>query len=322
MRKLIALSLWTVPACVEFDPGSLITETRVLGAQVQVEGDPERSTPRPGETAHVEFVIAGVELDPRVAWSLSACLPGERSADACTDVLASAEGTGTTPGLRIAIPAESALGRVRFMRVVGLICTRGSVDVVNARCVGDHADGTPLRYDLALAREADGSDENLQPSIQQVRLRFDGEEWRGRSALAQGCAGQPELPKVIADEREHRITIELGPDTRELYVGADERASYEELQLSTFVTGGELERQFSFVEPSDTRERPVVQIEWTAPSRKQLHGADELGVRLLVLVRDSRGGLSQVERALCVVRTASGHLSARTLPDAPDSRPT
>jgi hypothetical protein len=319
MNKLIALSLLMVPACVEFDPGSLITETRVLGAIVQVEGDPERATPHPGETANVAFVIEGVPMDPVVSWSLAVCLPTASSQDPCLEnVLTSALGTGTSPSLRIVVPADSALGDARSLHVSGVICTQGEPDATRSHCTGE---GVPLVYELALAREADHSDENLQPSLQQTRLRLDGEDWSAGAALTQGCTAQPELPHLEADEKEHRITIELGPDARELYVGPDMEASYEELQLSTFVSAGELERQFSFVSPSDDRERPTVELKWTASKRRDLHGGADLGVRFLVLVRDGRGGLTRLERALCVVRPDSGQLSAVDDPRRPDTRP-
>lgn len=293
MNKLIALSLLPLAACVELPPGSLIAETRVLGARVEVEGDLERASPHPGEIANVSFVIAGVTMDPIVSWSLDVCLP---TANACTP-LASSEGTGTTPTLRVVVPAESALGNAGSLHVTGEICT-------DASC----SEKTPLEYELALARSAD--DDNVQPSLQQTRFKFDGKEWPEGEALAQGCRAQPELPQALADEKEHKISITLGPDARELYVGPDMEASYEELQLSTFCSAGELERQFSFVESADDRERPTVEIKWTAPKKKRLHDAADLGVRFLVVVRDSRGGLSTLERALCTVRPTTGQVSA------------
>jgi hypothetical protein len=306
MNKWIALSLLPWTACVEFDPGSLITDTRVLGAAVQVEGDAERATPRAGEAANVSFVIEGVVADPVVSWSLAVCLPSQT---ACAGAeLTRSEGRGSMPTLRVPVPAESALGDARSLHIEGVICTRGEPDATRSGCLGEDAQGTPLVYQLALARR-DG-DENLQPNMAQTRFRFDGQDWPEGDALAQGCRAQPELPTALADAKEHRITIELGPDARELYIGPKSEALYEELQLSTFVNAGELERQFSFVSATDDRERPTVELKWTAPKQKRLQGND-LGVRLLVLVRDSRGGLSRLERSLCTVRPASGQLSAR-----------
>jgi len=323
MNKLIVLSLLTLSACVELDPGSLITETRVLGAKVEVEGDPERATPRPGETASVSFLIEGVAASPTVSWSLAVCLPPASHVDPCPEtMLASSAGSGTEPTLRLVVPADSALGDARSLHVSGVVCTRGEPDETGSHCLGDGADGTPVVYEVALAREADGADENLQPSLQQTHLRLDGKDWREGSALAQGCRAQPELPQVVADEKEHRLTIELGPDARELYVGTAREALYEELQLSTFVTAGELERQFSFVSASDDRERPTVELKWTAPKSGRLQGAADLSVRFWLLVRDSRGGIARIERALCVVRAPSGQLSAVRRPRRPDTRST
>ncbi|MET0344360.1 MAG: hypothetical protein ABW252_25330 [Polyangiales bacterium] len=320
MNKLIILSLLTVTGCAEFEPGSLLTETRVLGAKVQVAGDPERATPRPGETADLTFVIEGVTPSPVVRWSLAVCLPTSAPAPCSQTPLTSAAGAGTTPSVRLVVPADSALGDARTLHVSGVICTEGEPDDGRGGCVGDGAEGTPLVYELALARGADGGDLNRQPNVQQTRLRFDGKAWNEGTALVQGCAAQPELPQAVANEKEHRITIELGPDARELYMGPGGRATYEELQLSTFVDAGELERQFSFVSPTDARARPTVELKWTAPKQSRVQTADR-GVRFVVLVRDGRGGLARIERAICAVRASSGQVSAALTEARPDSAP-
>jgi hypothetical protein len=297
----ISLSLFTLAACADpFDPGSTIVSTRVLGARVEVDGEPQRSTPRAGETAHVRFVLAGVEAEPSVRWTLVACLPSDADAGPCTAPLVVSEGSGSQPDLTVTVPAAATLGDVRSLQVAGIFCTRGAPGLAQARCVGEGAEGVSLIYDLALAREDDGRDANLQPSLTDTAFRFDDAPWRASVAEPTGEC-EVGLPEARADEQEHAITLELGPDARQVYLRDDLRTEREELQVSHFVTAGELARQFSFIEPSDQRERPSLTVKWTAPQADEL-GQDRQRVRLIAVVRDQRGGLSLVERALCVVR--------------------
>jgi len=302
MTKLIplSLSLLTLTACADpFDPGSLIVDTRVLGARVEVDGDEQRTTPRAGETAEVRFLVAGLTPAPSLRWALVACLAdGE---DTCQGApLSVSEGSGVSPSLTVTVPAESELGGASSLAVLGIVCTRGEPNMADGTCRGDGASGVPLIYELVLARAVDNSDENLQPDLTQTRFLLDGAEWpASEPAASDGC--EPGLPEVRANEKEHDFTFELGPEAREMYLSEDLRGVREELQISHFVTAGELSRQFTFIDPKDDSERPRATVKWTAPKAKEL-SIDRLRMRLLAVVRDQRGGIAQVERALCVVR--------------------
>jgi len=301
--SLISLALLSLAACASFVPGSSITDTRVLGVRVEVEGDAQRSSPRPGESAHVSLIVEGLAASPGLRWALAVCVPAGGALSACAgEPLGFMEGTDSTPELALTVPSESALGSATTLRVGGIVCVRGTPELTDggARCTGDGADGTSVLFDLPLARATDGSDENLQPDLAETSFTLDEVEWTATAADPSGCRGQG-LPETPADEREHDITIVLGPNVRELYVRHDLGAAREELQLSHFTSAGELSRQFSFVEPSDERERPSVQLQWTAPKAEQLIGDSQL-VRMILVVRDMRGGIARTERALCVVR--------------------
>ncbi|MEY4508553.1 MAG: hypothetical protein RLZZ450_675 [Pseudomonadota bacterium] len=305
MNKLIPVSLVLLglTACASFDPGSLITDTRVLGAEVEVEGDPQRTTPRPGESAKLSLLLAGLDAAPEVKWALVVCRPGSSQDAACQgEPLAVASGTGSTPTLTLTVPGEAQLGATKTLQVGGIVCQRGEPELSNdgPRCAGEGADGTTLVYELALARAVDGSDENLAPQLVDTALRFDDEAWTTTSIDTPSCAGQA-LPTFHADEKEHAIDIELGPNVRELAMGDDGKATFEELQLSHFVTAGELSRQFSFVEPTDLSERPKVTVKWTAPKANKLVG-DSQTASLTLIVRDMRGGIARTERVFCIVR--------------------
>lgn len=305
MNKLIPLTLAALglTACATFDPGSLITDARVLGVQVEVDGDPVRTSPRPGESARISLLLAGVEASPVVKWALVVCAPSDAPSATCQgEPLAFASGTGTTPTLTLTVPSEAQLGKTSALQVGGIVCQRGEPELTSAgaRCTGEGADGTTLVYELALARAADGSDENLAPELSQTVLRFDEQAWTTTNLEAPSCVDQG-LPTFHADEKEHDIDIELGGDVRELTSSGDDDAVFEELQLSHFVTAGELSRQFSFVEPTDQSERPKVRVKWTAPKAKKLVG-DSQTASLTLIVRDMRGGIARTERVFCIVR--------------------
>jgi hypothetical protein len=301
----ISFSLLSLTACSDpFDAGSLIDNPRVLGVHVEVENDALRTTPRAGETAKVSLVMVGPEEPTTVRWALATCLPATGDKAGCNgEPLSVAQGTSATPELTLTVPSTAALGDASTLLVAGIVCLVGEpvLDDTGAHCVGDGADGTTLQYDLALSRAENGSDENRSPSLAETTFRFDQDDWSEKVATPDGCAGE-DLPQVFADEKEHDLDIELGPDTREVTMSSDLRATHEELQVSHFVTAGVLGRQFSFVEPSDERERPTVSIKWTAPKAKELH-VSVLAVRFVVVVRDMRGGIALVERSLCVVPT-------------------
>jgi hypothetical protein len=298
-----SLALLSLAACESFTPGSLITDTRVLGARVEVEGDPSRSTPRPGERVLVSLLVEGSTETPALSWALAACVPGGSAGAACAgEPLGSAQGMSERPELSLTVPSDSVLGSSTKLQLGGIVCVAGTPELTErgARCAGDGAVGTVVLFDLPLARASDGSDDNQQPDLAQTTFALDEVAWTATSADRSGCAGQG-LPEVQADEKEHDITIELGPSVRELYLSPDRQVAYEELQLSHFSSAGELSRQFTFVEPEDDRERPRVSVKWTAPKASKLLG-DAQTVRLILVVRDMRGGIAWTERALCVVR--------------------
>src|SRR6478752_5070111 len=52
---------------------SLIEETRVLGARVEVEADETRASPMPGERASLHFFVATPNAEPQLSYALSVC---------------------------------------------------------------------------------------------------------------------------------------------------------------------------------------------------------------------------------------------------------
>ncbi len=74
----LTISLFTAALCSagcddSLKSVSLIEETRVLGARVEVESDRTRSSPKPGEQATLRFFVAAPNGEPIFSYSLSVC---------------------------------------------------------------------------------------------------------------------------------------------------------------------------------------------------------------------------------------------------------
>jgi hypothetical protein len=288
MHKLIVLALLALTACDDpFKPGSLITDTRVIGARVEVEGDSERAAPAEGESAQVTLLLAAPNGTPLLSsWALVACLD-----EVCAAPLATAEGSDGVPTLQLTLPPRELLGAARAIQVFGVVCSAGQA-ADSGGCRGANAEGTTLTFALELATE---QGENLNPDLSGSSFRYAGKELVVTDPGA--CPG----PRIKADGKEHDLSIELGQQVRELYLGSDGQELREGLQISHFVTEGELERQFSFVEASDPRARPRIELSWKLPTAKHVKDG-ERPARLLTVVRDLRGGTSMIEHAICLTR--------------------
>jgi hypothetical protein len=271
-------------------PVELVDEPRVLGARVEVTDEPERAAPAPGENATARFLLATPELAPSLGFALAACPAVVRNGarSACDGEpfarIVSNDGDAAVPALSFDVPASlDAAGRVA---VLGIICPRGSPNADGTACDGAHP-GTPVQLELELARD---DDVNRNPELQPDSLSFDEREWP-ELALAEGdCAGAGYV-EVTAGSK-HTLGVALDESDRDpLPRKSDLDPERESLQLSEFVTAGDLTRAFQTVAwDSDELTRSV---EWTAPNRAGL-------VRVWLVLRDFRGGGAFVERAVCV----------------------
>jgi hypothetical protein len=297
--------LGLLSACEVFDPGSLIATPRVLGARVEVSTEPERAAPKPGELAEIRWIMAWPRDSAPVQWAFAACLPEAVANGACAvEPLAFTQGSGLEPSFSLQVPSAALLGESDHLVVLGLICDVGrpALDVQGApHCTGDRAHGTRVELDVAIDDNDRG---NLNPELDNAYIALDERTWDGENDADAGedCAANAALPQIKADGKKHTIRLELGVDVRELYTMPDDnRSQLEALQLSQFVTAGELAGQYSFVDASDPSEQPELSITWHAPEAKEVAAAGER-VRFYFVLRDLRGGLVLAERALCAVR--------------------
>jgi hypothetical protein len=281
----------------EFDPPSLITGTRVLGAVVQVDGDETRATPQPGETATVTWIVVAPDDVPPLGWAFVVCPagPGANEAACAAAPLFTAQGTGT-PQFRLPVPAADGLGDTSRLTVIGQICDGGvpGLDPQTGMpaCPGAGATAT---IDIHLQRTADA---NHNPALAARPIWFDG----AAGPADDGTLDCTSLPTVAAGSKHHVLRLATLAEDRETIVtpAADPAAAptttREMLQISSFDTDGDLGQTYAFVPADDASPEADVEIKWDAPDVAPAEGR----VRFYFVARDLRGGVGLATRAVCV----------------------
>jgi hypothetical protein len=314
IRTLMRLSLLPLAGYVfiagcgpDFDPASLIKDTRVVGARIEVEGAPERATPTPGETANVTWLVTSRDAAPPLAWTFVACLSETVEANIplrCLEApLARFDGTASPPRISIPIPSGSALGQARSLSLYGQICAGvdASPIFVPGNTLPSCTSGRGTTVSLAFPLQLD-ADANHNPTADRA-FTFDGETWPAGAIGDDPCVLGP---RVAPGSKGHIIGNTTDSSDREAYmllVGDPPVATTvrERLQISQFTTAGELKSQFSFVEASDDRATPSVEVTWEAPELAEIP-ADGMKVTFTFVTRDDRGGTDWTARTLCVTR--------------------
>jgi hypothetical protein len=283
------LLLASTAACDEaIQEGWLVERTRVLGATVEAIDEPARASLSPGESGRVTFIVAAPRGTPNLAWSFAACLPPEGNfADPACETPVLAAGSGTTSGelvaMDIAVPPVEALGEAKELLLLAAFCSEGAPVLDPGTFTSTCGSGEPLLASLLVRLATAGA--NLNPPPPSVAL--------GGAALLADETGESGVP---CDAAPLAPVVAAGAQVDLVYVfdGA-EREAGESILLSTFVTAGELDRQYSDLRPEETTPKGV-RIAWTAP------GADAAGivVRFYVVLRDGRGGASFARFPVCV----------------------
>jgi hypothetical protein len=268
----------------------LVAEPRVLGARVEVAGEPERAAPAPGEDATVTFLLGSPALAQTLGFALAACPAAERrgSRTACAGntfaSVSSADGELASASLDFTVPDDlDPSGRVA---ILGILCPSGSPGEDGTSCDGPEP-GREVTLELELSRDGDV---NHNPTLEPAALSFDGAEWPDLPAMDGDCAGQGYVEVPVSSQ--HAFSVALDENDRDALPHPQELdPTRESLQLSHFVTGGDLSRAFETVAwDSDELSR---ESSWTAPKTPGL-------VRFWLVLRDFRGGSDFLERDVCV----------------------
>jgi hypothetical protein len=265
----------------------LIANLRVLGARVEVEGDPGRASPAPGESASLRWLVAAPTRDPELGWAFAICnaappgssLPscaGEPFQTSSADVPVTGE-----PRLDFTVPSDI---EGDALAVFGTVCSRSAPTFDGDQFSCEGGGGREVALDFLL--EKNGTT-NTNPILAPDALLLDG------TAIPEGidCGALP----AVGKGSKHTLSLTLSESDRDpIEQTASSEPPKEELQLSHFTTAGKLESSFTVFEAEDTDLRAGVS--WTAPKSAP---ADAL-VRFYFVVRDLRGGSDWIERAVCV----------------------
>src|SRR5690349_5215120 len=114
MKLLVACwSGWLSLGCDDpLKSVELIAEPRVLGGRVEVDGDPKRAAPAPGELATASFLLAAPELSTSLGFAFAVCPSVARrstrpdcASPPFADVL-SANGDSDVPSITFQVPDD------------------------------------------------------------------------------------------------------------------------------------------------------------------------------------------------------------------------
>jgi hypothetical protein len=256
---------------------SLIQETRVLGARIEVSAEPKRAAPRPGEQASVRFFVAGPGEPPKVSYALSVCgvSPTNSGFPSCATpafaAVSDSAATTSVPELAFEVPSDLDLDATPHGFVSGEIA------------------GGEVAFEFELGSALHSND---NPELSDGSLSFDGQPWlpvdAGTDCGTQLVQVSPSSSHVISVALSDGDFDALTPDTL-----LD--PSRETLLLSQFSDSGKLDHAFTSLSPSTSEGGSA---RWTAPSN-----ADGSGTiaHFYFVVRDSRGGEDLATRTLCVV---------------------
>lgn len=276
---------------------SLIEETRVLGARLEVEADPGRSSPNPGEQASLRFFLAAANAEPNFSHALSVCLvhPTSIGFPPCAGA-PFATATRVDPSsaelrLDFRVPPDVDREATPHALARGLICPDSGLILGpdgSSSCVS--GSGTEVAFELALGGTPES---NRNPSFAADALSFDGQPWPESQPIS--CA-EPSLPHVPASSW-HTLEVRMkDADFEPLSQPTAVDPARETLLLSPFSSAGELEHGFLALSADTPPEQR--RMSFHAPA---VAGSEPSLVRFYFVVRDARAGEDFAQRALCVV---------------------
>lgn len=327
MRRTLALALVALCALATlaaacspgFEDPSIVIDLRVLAigaepAEVVVDIDPSNPDPTGVELPPVVLtpLVADPGADRRLVWRLEACV--ETETGRCEDPEQTvtprliAEGVADDP--EAPVDAEPpAIMSGSLVPDLDLILA-----AVEADPLGGYA-GVPIQVGLRVVPEGgseaeavyafrrvvyaprfpEGRTANLNPAL--ADLLLDGESFPGGRCGAAGVT-----PQLVAPGQEVEIEPVEPEGARESYVVATldggTRVATENFYYSWFATAGAFTR--TMTGGSDVITVTPLETQWTAPTAEAAAELPDRQVRLWLIQRDDRRGVSWAERCFQV----------------------
>lgn len=213
------------------------------------------------EGTEVDWLVPAPGAPRRLGWSFATCVAprGNFAAPRCEGAIATS-GSGTSEG-------DEARMDVGTLPDAAL--------VLAAFCEGDvPATFDPRSFEATCASGA-------EPLLASAKSPLPGNK---NPAVADAAVAVPQ-GCVQPGGAEEQLLFRFEDEQRE---------AGETLLVATFVTGGELERTYSSLEPDEPAPK-TVSVGWKPPET-------EGDVRSFFVLRDGRGGTTFVRRTLCVRR--------------------
>jgi hypothetical protein len=306
--------------CIDLQPGSLVTRTRVVGARVSPDRDPSLAWPSAGDPITVDWLVVAPGAPDAIAATLVACRPlsgsGGLSCAPGTSVPLPARAPSTEPFLTtLTLPDAETIGTSRSWLVFGALCFGGSVPgelaavPIETRCTGDEGEHAASIVALDVPLEIPPLPTNHHPTIADEAWTLDGAAWEEPPVElpSEGCAAIAGVPAVTAEDppRAIELTLTWSDDDREPYqtIGGDPPGivdAREELEVAYYTTAGALARSRVVVDDEDEA-GGVIENDWTPPPVADVPEAGLL-VRFTAFARDDRSGVERADRVLCVMR--------------------
>jgi hypothetical protein len=227
-----------------------------------------------------------------VGWTFAACEPpaGNFARPQCeSPVVASGSGaaTGEVVAMDLDVPPIEALGSAQELLVLAAFCSTGTPTLDARAFSATCASGEALLASTAVRLASAGPNTNPPPPSVKLGdfLLSEGDT----TAAGAACDAAPSAPKFAAG----------GPAVDLVYTfdGA-EREPGESIMLSTIVTDGELDRQYSAFDPDEVPPKEA-RVPWMPPPSGSVPSGGRV-VRFYAVLRDGRGGASFGRFAVCV----------------------
>ena len=316
MTAAMVVVVMVLAGCVDdFASPTEIRSNRVLGARVEVAGDPARAWPKAGEDVVVRwFVVDPAEAAP-LSWAFLLCEagPAEATTAICgagpfaTEVQAIP--TTDAPTVTFTVPKKA-----KRILMQGVICANGTPVVdqtklsVSCRSTPDTGaepamtKATLVTKTIVVATDETGDNHN-PASLADAEIQLRRAEGDVPVSLAaegavptENCDEASDIP-VFANGKHMELLLPLAQTDRETYKDADGTERKEVLELATFATAGKWNRAFSIVDDDYEGDRSLY---WDGPKAKDVAEGGQR-VRFHFVLRDARGGEQWTTRELCVV---------------------